>query len=778
MSIVTPRPAERTRTVGTSVPRADAAAKVAGMTDYAANHRMAGMLSVAVARSARPHARLLGVDVDAARAVEGVVDVVTGADLAAMLGERLLTGPAFQDQPILAHERVRFVGEPVAAVVARDAAVARAGARLVEVAYEDLEPVHDVDQAAAGPPFVHDELRPSGVFRDLAHLAGVRDTNVCYDFRLVHGDVEATLAAAPRTVDGDYWTPPAHHVTIELPCTLAWVEGERVEVISATQTPSYVRQMLADVLGLPLNRVRVRVPALGGGFGAKMYDKLEPLVAVLAWRLRRPVQWIATRDEHFVMTSRHGVAVRCRMGADEQGRLVAADADVRYETGAYADIGPRIAAKSGLVATGPYRTPSARIRSRCIYTNKPSAGPYRGFGVPQLVFAHESAMDELARACGADPYRFRRENLLREGDEASVGTPMHSADLVGCLDRVAEAVEWDTPMPPSDGRLARGRGIAVGLKAVLTPTIAGAVVQLNDDASATVLINTVDMGQGSDTIMAQIAAEVLALGAEQVRVARPDTDGGPYDTITAGSRSTYHMGNAVRLAAGRVREQVLAIAAEQLEADAAELVLEPDGVRRRDDAGPTLPLRRLFGAYFGARGATLTSEARFQTDWVPYDHETGRSPDVTEHWFAGAVGVVLTVDRLTGLVRIEHLAVAGDVGRAINPRLCEQQLVGAAVMGIGHALFDEMVFEDGRLLNDSLLDYQMPSFRDMPDRVTPIVVESPHRTGPFGAKGVGETGILATAPAIGNAIHDALGVRFRRLPITPEAILDRLEGGA
>ena len=775
MTVTPPQRIEETRTVGASVPPADAAAKVAGMTDYAANHRMAGMLSVAVARSERPHARLLAVDVEAARRAEGVVDVVTGADLAEMLGERRLTGPAFHDQPVLAHERVRYVGEPFAAVVSPRARVARAAAELVRATYEDLEPVHDVDRAAAGPPYVHDELRPAGTFPDLAHLAGVRDTNVCYDFRLLHGDVERALADAPHAVEGDYWTPPAHQLTIELPCTLGWVEGERLEVISATQTPSYVRQMLADLLALPLSRVRVRVPALGGGFGAKMYDKLEPLVGVLAWRLRRPVRWIATRDEAFVMTSRHGVAVTCRMAADETGALVAADADVRYDTGAYADIGPRIAAKSGLVATGPYRTPSARIRSRCIYTNKPSAGPFRGFGVPQLVWAHESAIDELARACGADPYRFRRENLLREGDEAPVGTAMHSADLVGCLDGVAEALEWDRPLEPSGDRLARGRGIAVGLKAVLTPTISGAVVQLNDDASATVLINTVDMGQGSDTIMAQIAAEVLALGVERVRVARPDTDGGPYDTITAGSRSTYHMGNAVRLAAGRVRDQVLEIAAPRLEAEAAELVLEDAGVRRRGDSEAAVGLPELFQAHFGARGMTLTGEARFQTEWIPYDHDTGRSPRIAEHWFAGAVGAELTVDRHTGLVAVEHLAVAGDVGRAINPRLCEQQLVGAALMGLGHALFDEMVFEEGRLRNDTLLNYQVPSVRDVPARVTPIVVESPHDSGPFGAKGVGETGILAAAPAIGNAIHDALGVRFRRLPITPETILDALE---
>jgi CO/xanthine dehydrogenase Mo-binding subunit len=762
-------------TVGVSVPRADAAAKVAGMTDYAGGHRMPRMLAVAVTRSTRSHARVLEVDVTAARGAPGVVDVITGADLAEWLGERSLTGPAFQDQPILAHERVRYVGEPVAAVVSPDPQLARDAAELVRITYDDIEPILDVDRAAEGPPYVHDVLRPSKVFRDLGHLSGVRNTNVCYDFHLVDGDVEAALADAAHVLEEEYWTPPVHHVPIELPCTLAWVEGERLEVLSATQTPSYVREMLADVLGLPLNRVRVRVPSLGGGFGSKMYDKLEPLVAVLAWRLRRPVRWILSRDEAFVLTNRHGVAVTFRVGADTEGRLTAAHADVRYDTGAYADIGPRIAAKSGLIAAGPYRLPAARVRSRCVYTNKPSAGPYRGFGVPQVVWAHECAVDELARSCGIDPYAFRRDNLLQEGDVAAVGTAIHGADLVACLDRVAEALDWGSPLLATDERLARGRGIAVGLKAVLTPTISGAVVQLNDDASATVIINTVDMGQGSDTIMAQIAAEILGLGAERARVSRPDTDGGPYDTITAGSRSTYHMGNAVRMAAIEVRDQLLAIAARQLDADADDLILGPGGVARRGESEPAIGIAELLGAHFGARGTTLTAQATFQTDWVPYDHATGRSPKIAEHWFAGAVAVELTVDRRTGLVSLEHLAVAGDVGLAINPRLCEQQLIGAALMGIGHALFDEMVFEEGHLVNDTLLDYQVGSVRDVPRRMTPILVESPHATGPFGAKGVGETGILATAPAIGNAVRDALGVRLRRLPMSPAAIVGALE---
>jgi CO/xanthine dehydrogenase Mo-binding subunit len=469
------------------------------------------------------------------------------------------------------------------------------------------------------------------------------------------------------------------------------------------------------------------------------------------------------------------------MAADESGAIVAAEADVRYDTGAYADVGPRITAKSGMIANGPYRIESAAVRSRCVYTNKPSAGPFRGFGVPQVTWAHESLTDELARSLGEDPAAFRRRNLLREGDVAVMGTPMHSADFVACLDAVTEAIGWDQPLDPGDGRLRRGRGVAVGIKAVLTPTISNATLHLNQDGTATLLISTVDMGQGSDTIMAQIAAEVLCLGEGDVRVVTADTDVTPYDTITAGSRTTYHTGNAVRRAAEKMRDRLVELAASRLSVEATDIKVTSDGLVSTQTQ-ETVSIADLLHGHFGARGTTLTAEADFTTSWVPYDKETGRSPQVTEHWFAGAAAVQLTVDTATGRIHIEHLAVAGDVGRAINPTLVEQQLTGAAVMGIGHALFDEMVFDEGQITNGTLLDYQLPSIKDMPDRLTPIVIENPHRGGPFGAKGVGETSIIPLAPAISNAVRDAIGIRFTRLPLTPERIVtalaeQRKEGG-
>jgi CO/xanthine dehydrogenase Mo-binding subunit len=759
-----------TGAVGARWPRVAAEAKVRGTFRYTADEPPGRCCYVGVHRASRPHARVLAVRTEAARAVPGVVAVVTGADLYAALGDRLLSGPAFADQPALAVGRVRYAGEPVAAVLAWDLATARSAAAEVEVSYEDLPGVHDVDAAAAGGPYVHEALRPSAVFGDLAHLSGRTDTNVNYTYRLRQGDAAAATAAAALTVAADFWSPPTHHVPIELPCTTAWPREGRLELLSTTQTPSYVRQAIAELLGLGLNQVRVRTRPLGGSFGSKMYDRLEPLVAALAWTLQRPVRMEATREEAFHLTTRHGVAVSAHMSADADGRIVAAAADVRYDTGAYADIGPRIAAKSGLVACGPYRMDHAEIQSRCIYTNKPSAGPYRGFGVPQVTWAHESLVDELARARGEDPVAFRRRNLLREGDLSAMGTTMHSADFAGCMDAVTAAVGWGRPLPRGDSRMRYGRGVGVAIKAVLTPTVANAVLQLNQDSTATLLISTVDMGQGSDTVMAQIAAEVLCLQPGQVRVVAADTDVTPYDTITAGSRSTYHTGNAVRLAAERMRDRLVSMAAARLGAAPVDCKLTAEGVR----SGSTqraVSLPELIHGHFGALGTTLTTEANFTTEWVPYDHETGQSPRITEYWFAGAVAAEIAVETRTGRVRIRHLAVAADVGHAINPALVEQQLTGAAIMGVGQALFDQIVFDEGRMVNGSLLDYQLPSIRDVPERITPIIVESPHRSGPFGAKGVGETGIIPVAAAIGNAVRDAVGVRCTTLPLTPERLL-------
>lgn len=761
--------------VGQSVPRGDGLRKVTGAATYVPDLERAGMVHGVLVRSTRPHARLRAVDAAAARVAPGVIAVVTGADVTRMPGVDPWLGPAFRDQPVLAIDRVRFVGEPLGVVVALDRESALTAAERVVVDYEDLPAVFDVLEAAVpGAPLVHEELKPSKAFADLAHLAGRAATNVCYHYKLRRGDAEAAFGGADRVFEDTFTSPPVQHVPLETHCALAWVEDDVLTVWSTTQTPSFVRQELAGLLGLPLSRVRVRVPYLGGGYGAKMYDKLEPVTALLAWVTRRPVRIILSREEEFVTTTKHGVVARIRSAWSRAGELRGMQAEVFWDTGAYADIGPRVAGKSGMAALGPYRIPHARIDSYCVYTNKPPAGAYRGFGVPQMVWAHESHLDRVARELGQDPVGLRLRLLLRDGDSHVTGAPVRNEGIRPCFERVAAELAPALAGEPGDGRWARGAGVACGMKAVLTPSISGAIVEMNSDASAIVLTSTVEMGQGAETILAQVVAEELTVPFDRVRIVQPDTDVTPYDTITAGSRSTYHMGNAVRRAAHEVRRQLLAAGAERLEVHPDDLDLADGAVVVRGVPDRRLTIPEIFLARFGSRGTTMVGEAVFQTHAAPADHETGQSERTTEHWFPSAAGAVVEVDRATGRVRVLKLVVAADVGRAINPRHCRQQIAGAALMGLGHALFERMVFDHGQLVNGTLVDYPVPSIRDMPEELVPIVVEVPHPDGPFGAKGVGESGLLAVSPAVANAVAAAVGIRLRDLPLTPEKVLRAL----
>ncbi len=761
--------------VGKSVYRRDAVLKVTGQVLHVGNIVMPGLLHVAVLRSPYPHARVVRIDKSRAEAMEGVAAVVTGADIAAMPGVDPYFGPAFRDQPILAIDRVLHVGEPVVAVAALDRRIAEDALQLVEVDYEPLPPVLDVLEAVKpDAPLVHEELRPAKAFADLAHVEPGQRSNICYHFKLRRGDVEKAFAEADQIFEDTFRSPPAQHMPLEPHVTLVYLdENQRINVWSATQTPSYVRTELANTFGVPLNRVRVRVPYLGGGYGAKLYAKLEPLVTALALITGRPVRYALTREEEFVTITKHGVVAKIKT-AVKNGLISARKCQVYWDTGAYAEIGPRIVHKSGYTSAGPYRIPNVWIDSYCIYTNKPPAGAFRGFGVPQVIWAYDSQMDIIARALGADPVEFRLLHALDEGEEFATGTAVRSFGVKESIRRAAQAIEWSNPRPPKTGTKLRGKGIASGVKAVLTPSISGAIVIMNADGTVNVLSSTVEMGQGSETMMAQIVAEELGISFDQVHIVQPDTDITPYDTITAGSRSTYHMGNAVRMAASKIKADLFAVAAAKLEVSADDLVARNGRIFVRGTEEQGMTISEAFLAKFGSLGTTLTGEAICHATAIPMDPETGQSEKCTEYWFPSATAAEVEVDVETGQVKLLKFFSVGDTGTAINPRHCEQQLLGSAITHLGLTLFEEMIFEEGQLINGSLLDYQIPSIKDLPKEFSSIVVEVPHESGPFGAKGVGETGALTVSAAVANAIEDAIGIRIRELPITPERVLRQL----
>ncbi len=739
--------------VGRSVPRLESWLKVTGRAEYVHNLRLPGMLYGKIFRSTVAHGRIRRVDVAAARAVAGVYRVVTGEDVRKLLPEPYY-GPAFHDQPVLALDKVRYVGEPVAVVLAADPHVAEEASHLIVAEYDELPAVYDEVEAMSSKAIVHDELRPAGTFPDLKHLKGKRGTNVALDFRLRRGEPSAAMAKAERVFEHRFRTQQVMHTPLEPLVSVAESTESSITIHTASQSPSFVRIEIARLLGWPENRVRVRVPFLGGGFGAKLYIKLEALVAVLSLLTRRPVKVSLTMEEQFFTITKHASTFHIKSGVSK-GRIVARECDVWWNGGAYADIGPRVTQKSGFTAAGPYDVDNVRIDSYALYTNLPPAGALRGFGIPQLVWAYESHTDMIARELGLDPIEFRRTNLLREGRPQATGTRMKDAALVQVLDRLETLLDWKKPFERGAGPVRRGRGVAIGFKACIANTTSLAAVNVNADGSCTVYTSCVDMGQGSDTAMAQIAAEVLQIAAEAVTVVHSDTDVTPFDMATLGSRSLFHSGNAVKLAAEDALRKINQLKSE-LELPAETTIAD------------------VFRKKYGMRAGSVMGTGNFIPPYTPPD-ENGQTENATPFWMTGASGVELEVDTETGRVRIVRLVNVADVGTSINPKIVETQLSGAAVMQLGFTLFEKMHFDaDGQLRNASLADYKIPGFLDLPETIVNEAVVAEQKSGPYGAKGVGESGTFGVSPAIANAIHDAVGVRLVELPMNPEAVFNAL----
>jgi CO/xanthine dehydrogenase Mo-binding subunit len=741
--------------IGRSIPRLEARAKVTGRAGYVHNMRVPGMLYGKIFRSTVAHGRILSINVSAAREIEGVYAVVTGEDIRSLIPNPYF-GPAFHDQPILALEKVHFVGEPVAVVLSHDPHIAEAAVQTIAAEYEELRPVFDEVEAMTSAAIVHEVLKPAGTFADLKHLAGRKHTNVTLDYQLRRGDVEAGFAAADHVFEHTFRTGQVLHVPLESHASLAEPGHDSLIIHTSSQTPSFVRMEIARLLGWPENRVSVRVPFLGGGFGAKVYVKVEALAAALALIARRPVKIALTMEEQFYTIGKHATTFRIKSGVTKDGRVIARACDVWWNGGAYADIGPRVAQKSGFTAAGPYDIEHVRIDSAEVYTNRPPAGALRGFGVPQLVWAYESHTDLIARALGMDAIEFRRKNILRDGRPQATGTIMKDAAIGKVLDRLAERMNWNAPFDRGTGRIKRGRGVGIGFKASISPTTSGAIVNVNADGSIVLYTNTIDMGQGSDTGMAQIVAEVLNVAAESVTVVHGNTDVAPYDMGTLGSRSTFHMGNAVRLAAEDARAKLVALAAE---------VGLP--------AGTNYEVKELFKKRYGMQAGNVIGTSSYVPHYASPDPKTGQSDNVTPFWMVGGTGVEVEVDTETGHVRVTRMINVADAGRPINPKICTTQLSGGAIMQLGFTLYEDMVFDAGQVTNASFADYKIPGFRDVPPMESELVTAT-QETGPFGAKGVGETSTFGVSPAIANAIHDAVGIRLTELPIKPETLLRAL----
>jgi CO/xanthine dehydrogenase Mo-binding subunit len=462
-------------------------------------------------------------------------------------------------------------------------------------------------------------------------------------------------------------------------------------------------------------------------------------------------------EEQFYTITKHPSTFRIKTGVDRSGRITARKCEVYWNGGAYADIGPRVTQKSGFTASGPYDIDNVWVDSYALYTNLPPAGALRGFGVPQLVWGYESHTDMIARALKLDPVEFRRRNILRDGRPHATGTIMREARIEAVLDVVAARLSDTASFVRASGHLRRGRGVALGMKAVIAPTTSVANVVIAPDGSAMLFCGTVDMGQGSDTALAQIAGEVLNLTAESIKVVARDTDATPYDMGTLGSRSLFHMGHAVRLAAEQAREQIRALARE---------TGEPEG--------SNIPLPELFRKKYGMLAGNIVGTGIYRPDYAPPAAGTGLTPNATPFWMCAAAGAEVEVDTETGAVRILRLINAVDCGRPVNPKIVETQISGASVMQLGFTMFERMHIDAGQVTNASLAEYKIPSLLDVPARMENEAVCTAQSNGPFGAKGVGESGTFCASPAIANAIEDACGARVLELPLTPESVLRAL----
>ena len=769
------RTAQTLDPVGKSVPRLDAAEKVTGAAQFADDLQFGpGLLFGRAVRSIHPHALLKKVDVSRALKMRGVKTVVTGADTPGYIGLYL------KDRHILCTDRVRYVGDPVAGVIATSEETAEEAARLVNVEYEELPAVFDPLEAMEGDaPLLHPDLESYEVVPFIFPRPG---TNVSNVFRVRKGDTEPAWPQCDIIIEETYTVPQIQHVPIEPHVAVArWDRSGEVTLWSSTQSPFAQRDLIAQTLGISQGDMRVVGPYVGGGFGSKAGVSMEALAVAMARKVPgRPVKVRMTREEEFYCCFvRQGLVAKVQIGGTHEGKILALQVEYYWDGGAYTEYGVNITRAAGYSSTGPYNIPNVKTDSYCLYTNHPVGGPMRGFGMPEIHWSIEQSVDRLADALGIDQVEFRLKNCVKGGDTIVTGMVMHPTGLSQCIQKAAHAIGWGRDEPPSAPHKRRGKGIAICWKAPAMPPNPGSAawVRFNEDATVSVGIGGQELGQGSFTVAAQIAAQVLGVPYEWVRVSAPvDTKYSPYEWQTVASRITWSMGNAVKAAAVDARQQVLELVAEYWDEDPSNLDIRGgEVISFQSEKSLSLKKMAVYGLPLpddlGWTGGPIIGRGRFMPTYVTgLDPETGQGARAVVHYTTGCQAVDLEIDTETGQVGLLRVASAFDVGKAINPDQVHAQMEGGAVQGASSALFEALRLERGRPLNASLVDYRIATVADIPGEMLTHIVEVPQDDGPWGARGIGEHPMIPTAPAIANAISDALGIRFNEMPLTAERI--------
>jgi putative selenate reductase molybdopterin-binding subunit len=762
----------RFEVVGKSVRKVDGPSLVTGSPRFVADLDLPRTLHVEFLRSPHAHARIRRIDSSKAQAVPGVVLVLSHENTPE---RRYTTAGQGYPEPSpydsrMFDSKVRFVGDRVAAVAAESKAAARAGVAAIEVEYEELPAVLSLDEALAdGAPVIHDEPDAEGIYEAARNTAADVDIDV--------GDVTRGFARSELVVETTCEVHYAQHTPIEPHVVLSYLDEDgRLVLRSSTQVPFHVRRIVAYVLDVPLHRIRVIKPRIGGGFGAKQEILIEDLAGLITLRTGRPALIELSRKEEFTSSrTRHPMRVRVKLGAGRDGILRALEMEALSNTGAYGAHGLTVLSNTGSKTLPIYnKAQDVHFFGKALYTNLPVAGAYRGYGATQGYFPLETAMDELAERLGIDPVELRKRNHIRVGETSpifeklgegreGVSQTIKSCELPRCIEIGAQRIGWSDRRGRRfcEGPWVHGLGMSVHMQGSGIPQIdmGAATIKMNEDGSFNLLVGATDLGTGSDTILAQIAAEILGVPVEKMIVLSSDTDTTPFDVGAYASSTTYVSGTAVARAAQQVRSQIVRVAGAMLDADPEGLVVAHEQVARKDGKAVSL--------------AAVCEQAMYRSDQFQIGATASCVPEESPPPFLASFAEV-AVDTETGAVKIVKFVAAVDCGVALNPKMAEGQMEGAIVNGIGYALTEEMILSSvGRVRNPTLFDYKIPGALDVPP-VEVILVDSYEPTGPMGAKSVGEIGINAPIPTIANAIYDAVGIRLKKTPFTPQRVLDAL----
>jgi xanthine dehydrogenase molybdenum-binding subunit len=753
--------AEDFSAVGQSMPQLNTLVKVTGKAKYTADLNMSGMLYAKVLRSPLPHARILNIDTTRAERLPGVKAVICHKNVPRVAYNSYYREPIDEERlpadEYIFDQKVRYVGDKVAAVAATSLDIAEEALEQIDVEYEEL-------------PFVIDPVE--ALHPDAPQIHDVKN-NVVKEVEWHLGNIDEGFAEADYIFENRYRTQMQQHAPLEPHCYIAEFDiTGRLHIISSTQGTFNVRVLLGKILKMPLNKIRVTRTHIGGGFGGKndLFDEI--LCALLAMKTERPVRLVNTREEEFTSTRvRHCHFIDLRYGVKKDGTFVAREMKALLNTGAYAAAGGKVTLTTGHRWIMLYRTPHVRYEGKCVYCNTPVAAAMRGFGTPQQSFATESMIDEIAEKLDIDPVEIRLKNHRRLGEFDPISKiTLGSVGIPDCLTRGAEAIAWAEKRKAvkAHGRYRRGVGVALGTHNTgvkpFVNELSSAFVKVNEDGSINLLTGVVDLGQGSDTVLAQIVAEVLGVHVEDVSLVDPgDTESTPYDMGTHSSRQTYLGGMAVKMAAEEARTQLLEKAAELLEARPEDLEMKDRKIFVKGSPSKNVSLADVS---VGLIHGQVTRQVMGRGSFSPVTN----APPFEVHF------AEVEVDTETGAVKVTKFVAAHDLGKIINPLLSEGQVQGGVHMGIGYTFWEGLQIDPqtGRCLNADFRDYKVTSSVDMPP-LDVILVESQEPTGPFGAKGLGEPAMVPTAPAIANAIYDAIGVRFRQLPITRERVFQAIQ---